>query len=314
MGGIVVVGSIHMDFICYIRKLPLPGETLQSYKTEIKPGGKGANQAVAAALSGGKVTLVGAVGNDLYSRDIVSGIKNHQVNIDRILRKDNDTGMAFIAVDESGQNSIVLSEGANGCLTVEDLKGLPELFEPSSVLLVQNEIPWACTRFALQAAKQRGIVTYVNPTPALVIDEDVFPLIDVMILNESEADCLTKVPVRLDKDLINIQQAASQIIALGVKEVIITLGEKGSYYMNNQEEAIFTPAYSVHAVDTTAAGDTFIGSFIVARQQGLGVGDALQQASAASAIAVSRTGAQESIPSADEIADFLSEYNKQKPV
>ncbi|MFD0677311.1 MULTISPECIES: ribokinase [unclassified Paenibacillus] len=304
MGNIVVVGSINMDFVCYIRKLPLPGETVQSYKTETKSGGKGANQAVAAALAGGKVTIVGAVGNDFYSRDIVSGLKSYQVNTDRILRKDSDIGTAFIAVDESGQNSIVLSEGANGCLTVEDLAMLPRLFEESSVLLVQNEIPWSCTQFALEAARQQGIQTYVNPAPALAIPEEVFPLIDVMILNESEVEYITS--VQLDEDLSNVKLAAGQILASGVKEVIVTLGEKGSFYMNKEDETIFTPAFSVNTVDTTAAGDTFIGSFIVARQQGLAISDSLQQASAASAIAVSRAGAQESIPSADEVHLFLN--------
>ncbi|ULL16437.1 hypothetical protein DVH26_19525 [Paenibacillus sp. H1-7] len=135
------------------------------------------------------------------------------------------------------------------------------------------------------------------------MEEVVFPLIDVMILNESEAEFITS--IRLEDDLSNVRQAASQIIALGVKEVIITLGEKGSLYMNHQEEAVFTSAYPVQVVDTTGAGDTFIGSFIVARQQGMTVKDALQRASAASAIAVSRAGAQESIPNVKEIANFL---------
>ncbi|MFE5318150.1 ribokinase [Paenibacillus sp. NPDC056579] len=301
--NIVVVGSINMDFVCYIRKLPQLGETVQSYKTETKSGGKGANQAVAAALSGGNVTLIGAVGNDFYSRDILFGIKKYQVNTDRVLWKDSDIGTSFVVVDETGQNNVFLSEGANGCLTVEDLQGLPELFDSSSVLLVQNEIPWACTRYALEAAKQRGVQTYYNPAPASEIEEVVFPLIDVMILNESEAEFITS--IRLEDDLSNIRQAASQIIALGVKEVIITLGEKGSLYMNHQEEAVFTSAYPVQVVDTTAAGDTFIGSFIVARQQGMTIKDALQRASAASAIAVSRAGAQESIPNVEEIANFL---------
>ncbi|MBE1445883.1 ribokinase [Paenibacillus sp. OAS669] len=310
MGNIVVVGSINMDFVCYIRKLPHPGETVQSYKTDTKSGGKGANQAVAAALSGGNVTLVGAVGNDFYSRDILFAIKKYQVNTDRVLWKNSDIGTAFVVVDESGQNNVFLSEGANGCLTVEDLQGLPELFDSTSILLVQNEIPWACTRYALETAKQRGAQTYFNPAPALEIEEDVFPLVDVMILNESEAEFITS--IRLEEDLSNVRQAARQIIDLGVKEVIITLGEKGSLYMNGQEEAVFTSAYPVHVVDTTAAGDTFIGSFIVARQQGMTIKDALQRASAASAIAVSRAGAQESIPHAEEIIKFLNDHSRSR--
>ncbi|MCS7464207.1 ribokinase [Paenibacillus doosanensis] len=304
MGNIVVVGSINMDFVCYIRRFPQPGETVQSYRTETKSGGKGANQAVAAALSGGKVSLVGAVGNDSYSRDIVFGLRNYRVDTDRIMQKKSDIGTAFIAVEESGQNNIVISEGANGCLTVEDLKDLPELFGPSSVLLVQNEIPWTCTRAALQLAKDHGVRTYFNPAPALGIEGDVFPLVDVMILNESEAESITS--IRLSEELSDVKQAASRIIALGVQEVIITLGEKGSFYMNDQEESIFTPAFSVHAVDTTAAGDTFIGSLIAAGQQGTPITEALRQASAASALAVSRAGAQESIPTAEEVAEFLS--------
>jgi ribokinase len=307
MGNIIIVGSINMDFVYYVRKHPLPGETVQSYKTELKSGGKGANQAVAAALSGGQVTLVGAVGNDPFSQEIMTGLQGYQVNTNHILRKESSIGTAFITVDELGQNSIVLSEGANGCLSVEDLQLLPELFGDSSILLIQNEIPWNCTQFVIEAANRKGIPTYFNPAPALVIPEAIFPLIDVMILNETETEIITSMP--LSPDLSDVKEAAYHIIQLGVKEVIITLGDKGSFYMNKQEEVIYTSAYPVKVVDTTAAGDTFIGSFIVARQQGLSVRECLLKASAASAIVVSREGAQESIPHADEVSEFM-EKNK----
>ncbi|CAG7647181.1 ribokinase [Paenibacillus allorhizosphaerae] len=303
MGNIITVGSMNMDFVYYVRSHPLPGETVHSVRTETKSGGKGANQAVAAKLSGANVTMVGALGKDPYSEDVLAGLRGYGVDTSSIVLKKGTIGTAFITVDESGQNSIVLNGGANALLTVQDLECLPSLFEPSSVVLLQNEIPWDCTQYVIETAYRRGVSVCLNPAPALTIPPHLLPLIDIMVLNETEAAWVTGVKVEHDESAV--RQAASSLIRSGVKEVILTLGAKGSFYMNEREEVIHTPAFKVNVEDTTAAGDTFIGSFLAARQKGLRTESCLRWASAASAIAVSRAGAQSSIPDAEEVAAFL---------
>ncbi|CAG7616484.1 Ribokinase [Paenibacillus solanacearum] len=303
MGNIITVGSMNMDFVYYVSRHPLPGETVHSVRTETKAGGKGANQAVAAALSGAEVTMVGALGKDPYSEDVLAGLHGHGIDTSSIVLVNGAIGTAFITVDASGQNSIVLNGGANAQLKVQDLTRLPELFEPSSVMLLQNEIPWVCTQYAIETAHRCGVPVCFNPAPALTIPLRLFPLIDTMVLNETEAAWVTG--VKLDGDESALRQAAGALIRSGVKEVILTLGDKGSFYMNEQEEIIHTPAFKVNVEDTTAAGDTFIGSFLAARQKGMSTESCLQWASAASAIAVSRAGAQSSIPDAEEVEAFL---------
>ncbi|WP_248930040.1 ribokinase [Paenibacillus hamazuiensis] len=310
IGKIVVVGSINMDFVYYVRNHPLPGETISSDKAELKSGGKGANQAVAAALAGGNVTLFGAVGNDPFGRDIVDGLGQYGVNTEKIVRKETTTGTAFITVNDAGENTIVIGEGANGRLSVEDLADLPGLLDPASVLLLQNEIPWSCAEYAIEAARKQGGKVYLNPAPAASVPKDIFPQIDVLVLNETEVEFFTG--IRFDDDFSRVHQAADHLLQAGVKEVVVTLGDKGSFYMNRQGKVIYTSACRVNAVDTTAAGDTFIGTFIVERQRLSPLKECLLRAGAASAIAVSRAGAQESIPRADEVALFMKQLNIER--
>ncbi|WP_260871659.1 ribokinase [Bacillus sp. X1(2014)] len=300
--NILVVGSINMDIVNRVAKHPLPGETIKGQGTVYSPGGKGANQAVAAALAGGQVTMLGAVGKDPFSLELVTSLEKMNVDTSEIIKKDGTSGMAFITVEQSGENTIILSEGSNGKLSIKDVEERLHLLDEADVLLLQNEIPFETTFFVLKEAALRRIQTYVNPAPALEIPIDAFPLIDVLILNETEIEMVTG--IRIDKKETE-EQAINFLMNHGVKAVILTLGEQGSHYYSRSESRISTPGFKVNAVDTTAAGDTFIGSFAAAKTFGKDTKEALLFATAASAIAVTREGAQISIPLKEEIEKFL---------
>jgi ribokinase len=305
--NILVVGSINMDIVNRVAKHPLPGETIKGQGTVYSPGGKGANQAVAAALAGGIVTMLGAVGKDPFSLELVASLENSNVGTSEIIRKEGTSGMAFITVEESGENTIILSEGSNGKLSIKDVEERLRLLDEADILLLQNEIPFETTLFVLKEAALRQVQTYFNPAPALVIPIEVFPLIDVLILNETEIEVVTGIRIDTDEEQ---ERAINWLLEKGVKAVILTLGEQGSLYYTKAESTILTPGFRVNAVDTTAAGDTFIGSFATAKTSGKDTKEALLFATAASAIAVTREGAQNSIPVKKEIEEFL-ETNKE---
>lgn len=303
---IVVIGSINMDVINHVERHPLPGETVKGLGTEYSPGGKGANQAVAAALAGAQVDMVGAVGRDAFAATLLGSLQDRGVHTNAVTAKEGASGLAFITVSAAGENNIILSAGANGLLSVDDLERQSALLETADAVLLQNEIPWATTRAALELAKRKGARACLNAAPAFRLPEEAWPLVDVLVLNESEASVVTGLPVA---DAEQAEQAALGLIRGGVSAVVITLGEKGSLYVHRDGRKLLTPAFPVKAVDTTAAGDTFVGAFAAA---GFGEGDmpadeALRFASAAAALTVTRKGAQQAIPGRAEIAAFLRE-------
>jgi ribokinase len=304
--NILVVGSINMDIVNRVAKHPLPGETIKGLGSRYSPGGKGANQAVAAGLAGGHVTMLGAVGNDPYGLELVSSLDQSNVNASEIIKKQGTSGMAFITVDASGENTIILSEGANGKLTIKDAAERLHLLEQADLLLLQNEIPLETTLFVLKEAERLQVQTYFNPAPALEIPLAAFPLIDVLILNETEIEVVTGIAIDTEEAK---ERAINWLMDHGIKAIILTLGEKGSHYYSKSEGRIITPGFKVNAVDTTAAGDTFIGSFAAAKASGKKTKEALLFATAASAMTVTRHGAQNSIPLKNEIDVFL-EVNK----
>jgi ribokinase len=304
--NILVVGSINMDIVNRVVNHPLPGETIKGVGTSYSPGGKGANQAVAASLAGGQVKMLGAVGNDPYGLELVDSLDQSKVNTSELIKKEGTSGMAFITVDASGENTIILSEGSNGKLAIKDVEQRLHLLEEADILLLQNEIPLETSLFVLKEAERCQVQTYFNPAPALEIPLAAFPLIDVLILNETEIEVVTGIAIDTEEAK---EQAINWLMDHGVKAVILTLGEKGSYYHSRTEGRIITPGVKVNAVDTTAAGDTFIGSFAAAKAFGKKTKEALLFATAASAIAVTRHGAQNSIPLRNEIDVFL-EMNK----
>jgi ribokinase len=307
--NILVIGSINMDIVNRVVKHPLPGETIKGLGTSYSPGGKGANQAVAASLAGGQVTMLGAIGTDPFGLELATSLEKKQVDTKEIIKKDGTSGMAFITVDGAGENTIILSEGSNGKLSVKDVEERLHLLEETDILLLQNEIPLETTLFVLKEAAQRQIQTYFNPAPALKLPQNVFPLIDFLIVNETEIEVVTGILIDTDTNETT-EQAINWLMDHGVKAVILTLGEEGSLYHSRTEGRIFTPGFKVDAVDTTAAGDTFIGSFAAAKASGKKTKEALLFATAASAMTVTRHGAQNSIPLKNEIDMFL-EVNKE---
>jgi len=302
MTHITVIGSINMDIVTYVTKLPLPGETVKGLGTTNNPGGKGANQAIAAYLAGGSVTMIGAVGGDEIGQNLISNFRDIGLDTTNILRKKGQSGLAFITVDLSGENQIVLSEGSNAELSTEDMLLLKDIIKTSHTILLQNEIPWNTTKYLIEFANSSGIRVVFNPAPAIQIEEGILPFIDILILNETEAESITEVKVH---DLLSARAAAAKLLEVGVKEVIITLGDKGSFYCSRKGEDIYTNAYAVEAVDTTAAGDAFIGAFTVISATNPSMDECLRFASSAAAITVTRKGAQISIPNKGEIEAFL---------
>ena len=302
MSKIVVIGSINMDLVNQVKTHPLPGETIHSLGITYNPGGKGANQAVAASLVGGDVTMIGAVGTDPFGIELIASLERYDVRADSILEIEGTSGMAFITVDLAGENSIILSAGANGKVSESDVDAaLPVIIEAGAVLL-QNEIPLETTLRALREAHKAGSTVYFNPAPAIKLSTEVLSLINVIILNETEAEEITGIHVENE---LKAQQAALKLLEAGVDTVVLTLGSKGSLHLNKDGHLILTPAFKVQSVDTTAAGDTFIGTFAVANESGMSLEDALKFASAAAAITVTRKGAQASIPNRQELEQFL---------
>jgi ribokinase len=302
MSRILVVGSINMDIVNRVHRHPQPGETIKGISTVYSNGGKGANQAVAAALAGSEVSMIGAVGDDAFGKVLVDALHQSGIKTDGISVISGSSGLAFITVAESGENHIVLSEGANGKLLPDHLESFKASIEQAELVLLQNEIPWAVNRAIMDIANKAETRVYYNPAPASPIPAYAIPLIDTLILNESEAEQLTGMKV---ENPSQAQAAAEVFMDLGVDEVIITLGQKGLVYMDQQDNLIEMPAFAVTAVDSTAAGDTFIGAYASAAAKGEDKAYCLRFASAAAAISVTRQGAQPSIPKLDEILSFL---------
>jgi ribokinase len=308
MGKIAVVGSINMDVVNRVERHPLPGETVSGLETAYIPGGKGANQAVAAARAGAQVLMIGAVGQDPFGGPLVEALGKAGVDTAGVLEKEGTSGMAFITVDAHGENNIILSPGANGRLSAEDMEaGLIGAAGGSGGaglggVLLQNEIPWETTAAAVRHARAYGAAVYLNPAPARKVEDEVLALVDVLVVNETEAAAISGLEVASRE---HAEAAAEWLLGRGVGEVIVTLGAAGVVYASKQGERISAPAFRVEAVDTTAAGDTFIGSYAAARDRGESVQEALRWANAAAAIAVTRPGAQSSIPSADEVNRWL---------
>jgi len=298
---LLVIGSINMDVVSSVKQFPLPGETIHSSGISYYPGGKGANQAVAAARAGARCEMVGAVGRDAFGGELVAALERSGADVSRVLRKEGNSGIALITVSEEGENSIILSEGANGGLTAADAAYEGDWSDVYAVLL-QNEIAWPTTLAVISEANRAGARVWLNPAPARAIPDELLPSIDTLIMNETETAVITGMKV---SDAQSARSAADRIIGKGTANVIITLGEQGCYYENAAGESCSVPAFRVQPVDTTAAGDTFIGAYAAACADGQATPQALKFAAAAAALAVTSAGAQSSIPSKAEIMAFM---------
>lgn len=289
---ILVIGSSNTDMTIKGERLPLPGETVLGGAFEMGPGGKGANQAVAAKRLGGDVTFVCKVGRDLFGDNAVSLYDKEGIDTSHILRSDKPSGTALILVDAKAENSIAVAPGANGDITVEDIEGIRTVIEESDYVILQLEIPVSAVMKAVEIAHKAGKYVILNPAPACSLPEEIFRNISLITPNQTEIALMTGCRV---EDEASLRQAVARICEMGVKDVVVTLGSKGSLVCTG-EEFIQVPSKKVKAVDTTAAGDTFCGGLAVALSEGKSLAEAAAFATSASALTVQKMGAQNSIP------------------
>lgn len=296
---IVVLGSCNTDMVVKSSRLPVPGETVLGGTFMMNPGGKGANQAVAAARLGGCVTFITKTGNDLFGRQSLELYNNENINTEYICSDPNlPSGVALITVDEQGENCIVVASGANGTLFPADIKDAVDEVISSNILLMQLEIPMQTVEYAAKMARENDVKVILNPAPAQSLSNDLLKNIYMLIPNEIEAEIISGVKVH---DLESAKKAADIICSKGVNIVVITMGGAGAL-LKDGDQYHMIPALKVEAVDTTAAGDTFCGAVSVALSEGKGLVDAIKFANQCSAITVTRMGAQASIPYRRELS------------
>ena len=287
-----------MDMVVKTSHIPVPGETVLSGSFFMNPGGKGANQAVSVARLGGDVAFVSKVGNDVFGKQSTQSFQEEGIDIAHLLSDDTlPSGVALITVDRSGENSIVVASGANAGLTPADLEDALDKIAGAGIVLMQLEIPMETVHFAAIYAVKHGVKVILNPAPANTLPPKLLSCIDIITPNQSEAAMLSGINVT---DAATAAQAAVAIQNLGVKSVIITMGAMGCVIYDKGEITV-VPAQKVEAVDTTAAGDVFCGALAVALAEGGTLFDAVNFASRAAAISVTRMGAQPSIPYRKEL-------------
>ena len=316
MADILVVGSLNTDLVVRAPYFPAPGETISGEDLRVIPGGKGANQAVAAARHGAEVSILGRVGKDNFGDLLLDNLKLNRVDTHYVKRDDASTGTATIIVDTNGQNSIVLSAGANGKVSKEDVKSAS--FADFKLLLLQLEIPIPVVVAAAHRARENELPIILNPAPARGLPEELITLTDYLIPNETELGLLSDMEVN---DISSAKHAARSMLARGVKSVIVTLGSKGALIVTSSE-TYHVESYKTKTVDTTAAGDAFIGGFAykllesggLSYSQGTTLGikvrasglhDAVRYGCACGALAVTKFGAQPSLPAKDEVTRFM---------
>lgn len=300
MNKVTVIGSINLDTNLRVAQMAKPGETIHAQEHYSAAGGKGANQAVAAARSGCAVSFVGAVGDDAPGKEMLALLKKENINLDGVKEvADESTGQAFITVDDSGQNSITIYSGANYAFDQEDIKQNSDLIAASDFVVAQFETPIEATIQGFKIAHQNSAKTILNPAPAITeIPAELLQVTDIIIPNETEAATITGIEVVDEK---SAKKAADELHELGVSAVIITIGDKGAFY-DFQDKQGLIPAFKVKAVDTTAAGDTFIGAMTsILKPDFSNLSDAITFANKASSLTVQRYGAQPSIPTKAEV-------------
>ncbi len=301
---VTVVGSLNMDLVVQAPHIPKPGETIIGGDLHTVPGGKGANQAVAAARLGARVSMVGRVGQDSFADPLLKNLA--EVGIDHtFIGRDPEvaTGVALIVVDDAGQNSIVVASGTNMRLRPADVEAAESAIAGADLLLLQLESPLEAVMRAAELARNHGTKVVLNPAPARSLPDSLLSLVDVLIPNESETALLSGMSI---EDQAEAEAAAATLRQSGVGTVILTLGERGALLAGEAETQLF-PAFAVTPVDTTAAGDAFVGGLAVALAEGKTPAEAVRWGNAAGALAATQLGAQTSLPTRSRLEQFLAE-------
>lgn len=291
--NVLVIGSVNIDTTIYVDRFPGPGETLIARSLEVDVGGKGLNQAVACSRAGANATFLTVVGSDEHAEMVKAALGKEKLSSFLIKKANVPTGTAYIIVNVKGENEIVIDKGSNGAFSISDIDDHIDLIKNSGIIVLQNEIPVEVDERIMELAHKLGKIIIYNPAPFVPVDENCYKFVDYCIPNETELG----LAVPSEKSL---EDKCRYLLNKGVKNVIVTLGEKGSFCFNGKENG-FIKATAVKAVDTVAAGDTYIGYFAQAIATGKPVKEAMELASKAAAIAVSRKGALISVPFSEEL-------------
>jgi ribokinase len=308
--SVIVFGSINLDLVARTSRIPGAGETVTGRSFITQPGGKGANQAVAVARLGVSTHMVGRVSGDPFGQELLASLATSQVNCERVLvDQATPSGVAVITVEDSGENTIVVVPGANGQVGAADVERLLDLLPTAKVLLLQLEVPLPAVMQAAAAAKQAGVTVILDPAPARAdLPSELYSLIDIITPNQTEAEQLVRFPVI---DLATAKTAAQTLHERGIATVIIKLGKQGAFCLTTasppESPEFEIPAFSVTAVDTVAAGDAFNGGLAAGLAVGMSLQSAARQAAAVAALAVTKMGAQPSLPTRAELDAFLAE-------
>lgn len=289
---ILVIGSSNTDMTVKSNLIPRPGETVIGGDFKMGAGGKGANQAVAAKRLGGDVTFICKVGKDIFGENAVRHYRNEGLDTTGVMISEQPSGVALISVDKKAENCIVVASGANADITEADIEANRKAIEEASILLLQLEIPVEAVVKAAKIGHEAGVYVILNPAPACDLPEEIYRYLSLIIPNQTEIALMTGIEAR---DEEGAAKAVEALRDKGVKDVIVTMGSKGSM-VYHEGKATFVPSQKVNAVDTTAAGDTYCGGLCVALSEGKDIIEAARFATAASALTVQKQGAQESIP------------------
>ena len=307
MRNIVVVGSLNMDLVVYAARHPQVGETILGESFITNPGGKGANQAVAARRLGAAVTMIGKVGSDAFGSQLLENLQLNGVDVAPVLQdRDAATGVALITIGASGDNSIIVVPGSNMQLSPADIEQTESVISKADILISQLEIPIATVLRTAQIGKAHGARIILNPAPAQTLPPELLGLVDILVLNESETEILSDSPVDSEENLL---RAAKELKRMIPGDVVVTLGDQGCTWLG-QTETFHLPAIPVQAVDTTAAGDAFIGGLAVAILENRLMAEALRWGNAAGAFTVTQKGAQSSLPRREQVEEMLKNYQK----
>ncbi len=300
--NVTVVGSLNMDLVARAPRIPKPGETIIGHDFRNVPGGKGANQAVAAARLGASVSMVGRVGQDAFAGPLLDNLDRDGVDHTYVSQdSEASTGVALIVVDEAGQNSIVVASGANMRFSPANVEAATEAIADADVLLLQLESPLETVTRAAEIAHAHGVTVILNPAPAQKLPASLLARVDVLIPNESETALLTDMAI---DDRPEAEAAAAKLLDMGIQTVILTLGERGAL-LAQPDEVTLVPAFAVEPVDTTAAGDAFVGGFALALAEGKELKEAIRWGNAAGALATTTVGAQPSLPVRQAVEQLL---------